>query len=507
MAAVAMLAMNSCEKENEMNTGEQKGTPVEFEMNISSTSTKTATDDNYATTFQNGDAVGIYQIDNTGVVVANAQYVYDGTNWNASGDKKIYAQEGSTYSYYAYYPYKADAGEDPSSIAMTIENDQTSGFEKNDALMANNSTVTSGSSKVELTFSHAFALVQVNLKGDEAKKEATVTLRNIFPTATLNLTGNTVLDATGSTTEVKMWSHSDNATFVYRAIVPAQTIKAGKALLEVSVSGKQYRLAWSDDLKYEAGKLRVINVTIGKGTETAISIPAADVNIDKWGNSEAATGSGTSSQVIDATLELTQSTQFVVYDAQTGMQANEWYYMSYNNNNNHSTYEITLDDDNTTPVINYILNSNNSIAPGWNKEAIGFTTDKCTEGGVYRLTFQLRALGKFTPDNNEKAGVAVFPRNAQGFATATSAGFVLTSGMTETQGKSYIYCTNTDNEWKDFSIDFDITKIISGSVASGLKDYTSNSDFSNVIIGMTYNGTLGHTIQLKNIKLVKVVAD
>lgn len=45
MAAVAMLAMNSCEKENEMNTGEQKGTPVEFEMGINSI-TKTTTADN-----------------------------------------------------------------------------------------------------------------------------------------------------------------------------------------------------------------------------------------------------------------------------------------------------------------------------------------------------------------------------------------------------------------------------------------------------------------------------
>ena len=140
MAAVAMLAMNSCEKENEMSTGEQKGTPVEFEMGINSITKTTTADNSYETTFEEGDEVGIFVYNGEKLVTANAHYKLTDGKWVAQGEG-IYAEEGISYSYYAYYPYSADATE-ATSVSLSVATDQTAGYTGSDALMAKNESVT-----------------------------------------------------------------------------------------------------------------------------------------------------------------------------------------------------------------------------------------------------------------------------------------------------------------------------------------------------------------------------
>ena len=304
MTAVALFAMNSCTQEEEIITGEeQKGTPVNFEFGIGAV-TKTAMNDSYETSFIADDAVGIFQVDpNTNVVLASGKYVYDGTNWNVEeGTTAITAVEGEEYFYYAYYPYKEEVTT-YTNVSITVALSQVAGIEANDALMANCRT---SSSQVELGFKHAFALVQVNLSGTMAADDAIVTLKNIYPQCTLNLTDFIVGDAAGEASDIVMWQHATDKG-VYRAIVPAQTITATNALLDVSSNGKNYRFTWDADVEYESGNLRVINVTLGETPqEIAISIPASDTTIDTWGNSEPTPGSGDYEESFDyvETVEL-----------------------------------------------------------------------------------------------------------------------------------------------------------------------------------------------------------
>lgn len=330
MAAVAMLSMNACNQDEEvLNNPEQKGEPVEFSFGINGASTKTTMADDYTTTFKSGDAVGIFQVnDNNSTVVTNAKYVFDGTNWNAEGTTGIYAEEGVTYSYYAYYPYQAGV-ENPANVSITVNGDQTQGFEINDALMANNTTVAAGATNVSLTFDHAFSLVQVNLSGSEATNSAAVTLKGVYPTASINLTNKTVGDAAGGEAiDVTMWAHTQNAamengSYVYRAVVPAQTIGKGNALLEIAAN-KNYRFTWSEDLAYEEGKVRVINVALGETPEqTTITIPASDVTINKWGNSKAPQGSGTAEE--KGIIEKFGETLADVISAPTDLSVDTWF--------------------------------------------------------------------------------------------------------------------------------------------------------------------------------------
>ena len=122
MAAVAMLAMNSCVKEENLGNGDKKGTPVEFEMGVSSVSRTITPDDGNTTTFAEGDCVGIFVFNGTTPVATNVQYKLEGEKWVAVGDP-IYAEAGASYSYYAYYPYNSEAT-DVKSVNLSVDIDQ-----------------------------------------------------------------------------------------------------------------------------------------------------------------------------------------------------------------------------------------------------------------------------------------------------------------------------------------------------------------------------------------------
>lgn len=312
------LLMTGCSKEQENEIPAGKRNAVTFEMNLAPV-TKTATQTNYTTTFVEGDAVGIFAYErgssNEDVqpVVTNAKYVLGNDNtWKVDGGEGIYAENGKTFNYYAYYPYK-EGITDPASIGLTVMADQSvsgaANYNASDALTAKNTTVSAGATNVPLTFKHAFSLVQVNLKGIKAEKTAQVKMMNVFPAATLNAKTEITGEANGTKGEVKMYSLPENqevgkTEFAFRAVVPAQQLTANTVLLEITSAGKTYRFTYTANLSYEQGKVRVMNVTLGESGHTTLTIPASDTTIDLWGNSEEGTGEGKVEEVVAPAAQL-----------------------------------------------------------------------------------------------------------------------------------------------------------------------------------------------------------
>lgn len=299
-----MLAMNSCEKENEMSTGEQKGTPVEFEMGINSITKTTTADDTYETTFAENDSVGIFVYNGTELVKANAHYKLNADKkWVAQGNDAIYAETGKTYSYYAYYPYNANPG-NYDAISLAVKLDQkTNGYNSSDALMAKTDVETvAENTTVQLQYKHAYALAQVKLSGNDVAEGAVVTLENVFSVASINLKDqnqNAVSDVAGSITMKPCDATAANGAYYYRAIVPAQTIEAGKALVKVYSGAKTYQFTYDQAVEYKSGELRQINITLGDAPqESTITIAGADKEITDWGESTDLTGTGTSTEVM-----------------------------------------------------------------------------------------------------------------------------------------------------------------------------------------------------------------
>ena len=257
-ALAGALAMTACSNEMEQQLAEgsgNSGQEVKFTVGIENLSRTAIAEGSLTTEFVKGDEIGIFAYDEKTAVASNVKYTYDGSAWTS--DNAIAAEDGVPLSYYAYYPYSEVTG--PSEINVTVNADQSNGFSKDDVLTAQNTTAETGATSVSLTFAHAMAMVQVSLMQkatDDAN--ATVALQSILPETKVNAKDGSVTDAAGQAVSVAMQKAEGSLT--YRAVVPEQTIKAGSKLLTVVAGGKTFNVTFSEDVKYEKGKLLQITV-------------------------------------------------------------------------------------------------------------------------------------------------------------------------------------------------------------------------------------------------------
>lgn len=506
MAAVAMLAMNSCVKEENLGNGEKKGTPVVFEMGVNSLSRTNTPDDGYATTFVTGDEVGIFVYNGDNAVVKNACYKLNSEGaWEAQGEV-ITAEEGVSYSYYAYYPYNAAITE-ATSVSLTVTSDQTTDYTGSDALMAKSENVTAGTTTIPLQYSHAFALVQVSLKGDLAASGATVTLQNVYPTAALDLVAGTVGEASGTLGTVAMKACSTNgaaAPYNFRAIVPAQTITANNGILTTFSNGKNYKFTYDVDVPYERGKLRQFNVTLGE-TPAGTTIEIGEGTISNWEDSEGVEGgTGGVEEVVTPTTSLDLST---LINAE----------MSFIEKLNWTNEKLTEKDDywytrtSATTIVSFddtesAIKAENTTDRGeWRSTSFGYHCGtKVFEKATYRLTLDAKST---------IAGKAIFcvcVRNSddsKGFRISN-----LYSGKRNMVGVDF-----TDDEvtagYKTITVDIDFTQ---ASTTTNVNDNTFEGSVDTDLNGITIlffnnlnqsssESPQTYSTYFKNIKFEKVV--
>lgn len=498
MAAVAMLAMNSCEKENEMSTGEQKGTPVEFEMGISA-STRTATDNaSRLTTWVEGDAVGIFAYakgTTTSPVVTNAKYVLTGDKWVPAAGSEIYPE--AAYDYYAYYPYQ-EGVTDPANISLAALADQTSAdnYAKSDVLAAPKTEAEANATTVPLTFKHVYAMVEVQVNGDKVTKQPTsVILKGVKLGGTLNLTAADAptVTATGNATDVTMLyltktENPDAAPFSFRAVVPAQEIAASTPLVtinDVDEAGTDYSMQYSAPVTYESGKYRQINVNIGT-ERVSLTIPATDIEIDPWGNSEAISGEGEEvvEPVTSLSLDFTTATSFTPI---TGNWNNS-VYIPTGNSLVWYHREVNEDTQNTTPTI---INENElqlvqSARGGWNNSNVACHYPGLFEKTTYKVTLVARGgTDVNTVTDGGVVGITISnSSDTKQFKILNESGTDWSRNVT-----TYNKLTSTASTTKTFYID--MSKASAGGKSSGLTSYddTTDEEISNGINITLYNYT------------------
>lgn len=441
MAAVAMLAMNSCEKENEMSTGEQKGTPVEFEMGINSITKTTTADDALTTSFATGDSVGIFVYNGDMLIRANAQYkLNEEGKWVAQGEP-IYADEDASYNYYAYYPYNPSAT-DATSLSLSVATDQTQGYTSSDVLIAKSENVESETTTVTLQYAHAFTMVQVALKGDQAASDATVTLQNIRPTSIINLktqTCNANTSTPGTVIMKPCTTNTQNAPYSYRAIVPAQTITKETSILTAISNGRTYKFSFSADLPYESGKLRQINVTIGTNTDgQAIEISKAEPEIIDWTASTKVDGTGNITEIPYVNPFGNELAEVITEP--TDLTEDTWFGLKQSANvAGNITYSIE-DDASTTwgkaATLSYTSTWNTetgkAVNNSWYLGTLGYyhcSTETPINGSIYKVTMKIKgatdtagAISKlvFTCRNADNTNSFAMSTNVENY-TATTA--------------------------------------------------------------------------------------
>lgn len=498
MAAVAMLAMNSCVKEENLNNGDKKGTPVEFEMGVNSVSRTNTPDGGYATTFVAGDEVGIFVYKGETPVVKNAYYKLSADGiWEAQGEA-ITAEEGVSYSYYAYYPYNAKAT-DATSVSLTVAGDQTTGYTGSDALMAKSENVEAGTTTVSLQYSHAFALVQVSLKGDLAAKDATVTLQNVYPTAALDLVAGTVGEASGTLGTIAMKACSTNgesAPFNYRAIVPAQTITANNGILTTFSNGKNYKFTYSADVPYESGKLRQFDVTLGD-TPTGTTIEIGEGTIANWEDgSTVEGGEGSVGDVVEPinsiVVPITAETQATVggkYSSTTLLNMeNEGWFSRYADD-----YGATL-----TFAENAVTIQMPEIgSTGWNNCSFGYHAN----GPLAKVSGEYKFSCTISGDIGSQGGIMIRTSTDKEVFT------IITSDGRKTINT---FTTNAATQVVTFTLDLTqkSSKASSGNITPTTEDpepiiSTDDTDLTDIYIYI-YNNKANTSFSVSDIKLERI---
>lgn len=525
MAAASLLLTTACSNEyDESPAPAKQGKPVQFDMTLAGVNSRTVTgtDASRTTTWVEGDAVGIFAYKRGEIstpTAINAKYVLQGTSWVAEGTA-IFAEDGQQYDYYAYYPYK-EGVENPAAVSLASLADQTTAdgvnYGLSDVMGSQNKTVAADAGTIPLVFKHLFAMVEVKVIGDVdllTKQPASVVLKGVKLGATLNLLGDApvaTVNADEAGTDVTMYylakaADNDKAPFAYRAVVPAQTIAAKTSLVAVNgvnEAGKSYELQFSTAVTYEASKFRVITVKIG-APKASITIPAGDITIDPWGESEAIDGEGSEVVVnlisipMASLASLTAYNTTNEYNAAIPSTATHWYWQKEKLEDG---FTASVEDDATyTKVIKF---THPAAAGSWFKGSVGFHRNAAFEMGFYKLTFQVKA-------NVPKSDLRIFLRSS--YTGDGQTNWFFTNAAKKSGNIGILPVPSVADTWVEQVIYFDFGTITSSSgsapAATDIKSSAGLTAFDNLQVRFVPNTnatiTPKPTFTIADVKLIKV---
>lgn len=235
----SLLVLTGCTQETDFFSADRPGDQAGFKFELTTSNTRTVTDDNFKTTFSEGDKVGLFVVSRksgtdgtlaaSGNYADNRQLTYTGGVWII--DREVtYPADGEELDFYAYYPYVENA--DPTKIAYDATTSMC------DLMMAGTKSVTNATETVTLTFSHQLSLVDTRVSGGAAssiiikdvKTKANFDLSKFGTDEVMTLTGN-------ETTDINMESCGKKH---FRAYLPAQEIDGSQLIIKHGEATQPY---------------------------------------------------------------------------------------------------------------------------------------------------------------------------------------------------------------------------------------------------------------------------
>lgn len=281
MATLLAALLGSC-SQNAMDDSipEAKGKQIDLITQIVPT-TRTSTT-GMKTVFTEGDQIGVFGVareDASTILNSNLKYQLDNNDWGTE-TPIILPIDGSNVNFYAYYPYM-DSENVNTTFDFSVDKDQaTNGYNTSDLLLAKNESIVTSeadeSTAIELSFAHAFALVEVEANLPEgvtpekvilkafnlaevdlvAQKATVITEGKIVVEGEVDEEGNEV---TKDIEEIEI-SLQKQADGKFRCVVPVQTIK-GKCIRITGSNGAPYWYTADAEVALEANKLNTFTVT------------------------------------------------------------------------------------------------------------------------------------------------------------------------------------------------------------------------------------------------------
>lgn len=239
------------------------------------------------TTFESGDAVGIYVVNYDGTTVGdlkaegnqadNAEFTYDGGVWNS--DEPIYWKDKNTSAdFYAYYPYSASVNIAAQPFVVQADQSNAVNFWASDFLWGKSIKVSPTSKVVNIQTNHILSRIIVEIKPGSgftsaswAAANKSVKICDIKTNATINLATG-VATATGNNGEIIPLATSSN----YKAMIVPQTVADDSKLVVVTVDGTEY--VYRTGYTFKANTQHNFSIVVNKNESSV------NVTIGEWNN-------------------------------------------------------------------------------------------------------------------------------------------------------------------------------------------------------------------------------
>lgn len=296
-----LFLMASCSNDDERINDSNE---VKFQIDIAGLATRVTTSTDFKSTFDEGDAIGIYAKLDDSEYATNAKYIKQNDGTWTSTDGIVLPPTG-TLSFYAYYPYQENNSLAMTAIPFDVTSDQSEGVGTYDLLATSATNVDAGNNEiVKLTFGHQLALVQLTVQTSNSgvsldTELSGVSLNNALTQMSFDLSSLSCTNvSTASSIAMKKIS-GDVTAAVYWAIVPPQTITSGTVLVSLQHNSSPYVYTLGSDLALEKNKVQKITLTLDTGGSSLEALSLASSSVATWGYDEAAGANSDNGEDVD----------------------------------------------------------------------------------------------------------------------------------------------------------------------------------------------------------------
>lgn len=266
LGTAMFLGLASCSEDQ--TTVSESGNKMTFTSNV--LSTKTTNADLQAAQIASGVQAGVF----VGDVYVNSLLTADGAGNFTTTEDMVWPEE--SVNIYAYAPYDEEWSAISSEVDFTVAADQSTdeGYLASDLLIGapESNPVAPTAESVTLKFAHKLAKLNVSVVNNNNGidlKGASLSVVNLLPTVSVNVTTGVLGEATGTAGDIKMAAFAADATeFQASAIIVPQTVSAGNFVQIVTSDNRVLNAALKSEVTFAGNKKYTYTVKIsGSGAD------------------------------------------------------------------------------------------------------------------------------------------------------------------------------------------------------------------------------------------------
>ena len=315
LGCVAMLFASCTKDPDEIIVQQGEQLPIQLFSSINQTTASRVNDEGFC----NNDGIGIYvvnyqngapgTIQSEGNQVDNVRYVYNESENKWTPDYPVYYYDKITpVDIIGYYPYVSKI-DNVNTYSFEVAKDQSTdaanglmgGYEASDFLWGKAENISPTASRVNITFNHKMAGVQVELtegtgwaENEWSGLDKQVLVSNTIRKATIDLANGDITPVGDVPTTGTVPAKSGDG---WRAVVVPQSVGASVALLNITVDGTSYVYRKNSAYEYLSGKLHKFTIEVSKKSDSGLAFKLVGEAITPW-ESETITHDGTAREYV-----------------------------------------------------------------------------------------------------------------------------------------------------------------------------------------------------------------